>query len=96
MFRAIWNQIYPKAVACLYADEEQLLTFLQINDSKWWSQIRTTSAIERRFREVRRRTRPMGVFSNRTSMERILYAVFSYENLRQGVATPFLAVTQNS
>jgi len=89
MFRAIWNQIYPKAVACLYADEEQLLTFLQINDSKWWSQIRTTSAIERRFREVRRRTRPMGVFSNRTSMERILYAVFSYENLRQGVATPF-------
>jgi len=34
--------------------------------------------------------------SDRTSMERILYAVFSYENLRQGVATPFLAVTQNS
>jgi len=45
---------------------------------------------------VRRRTRPMGVFSDKTSMERILYAVFSYENLRQGVATPFLAVTQNS
>jgi putative transposase len=96
MFHARWNQIYPKAVACLCADEEELLTFLQIKDSKWWSQIRTTNAIERRFREVRRRTRPMGVFSNRTSMERILYAVFSYENLRQGGATPFLAVTQNS
>ena len=91
-----WNQTYSKAVACLCADEEQLLTFLKIKDSLWWSQIRTTNAIERRFREVRRRTRPMGVFSNRTSMERILYAVFSYENLRQGVATPFLAVTQNS
>jgi len=91
-----WNQTYPKAVACLCADEEQLLTFLKIKDSLWWSQIRTTNAIERRFREVRRRTRPMGVFSNRTSMERILYAVFSYENLRQGVATPFLTVTQNS
>ena len=91
-----WQHVYPKAVACLRADEEQLLTFLQIKDSSWWSQIRTTNAIERRFREVRRRTRPMGVFSDRTSMERILYAVFSYENLRQGVATPFLAVTQNS
>ena len=91
-----WHHVYPKAVACLRADEEQLLTFLQIKDSSWWSQIRTTNAIERRFREVRRRTRPMGVFSDRTSMARILYAVFSYENLRQGVATPFLAVTQNS
>jgi putative transposase len=96
MFRARWNQIYPKAVACLCADEEELMSFFRIKDSTWWSQIRTTNAIERRFREVRRRTRPMGVFSNRTSMERILYGVFSYENLRQGVATLFLAVTQNS
>jgi putative transposase len=95
-FRAHWNQIYPKAVDCLCADEEELVTFFRIKDSSWWSQIRTTNAIERRFREVRRRTRPMGVFSNRTSMERILYAVFSYENHRQGVATPFLAVTRNS
>jgi len=95
-FAQSWHHAYPKAVACLCADEEQLLTFLQIKDSSWWSQIRTTNAIERRFREVRRRTRPMGVFSDRTSMERILYAVFSYENHRQGVATPFLTVTQNS
>jgi len=95
-FARRWNHIYPKAVACLLADEEQLVTFFQIKDSSWWSQVRTTNAIERRFREVRRRTRPMGVFSDRTSMERILYAVFSYENHRQGVATPFLAVTQNS
>jgi putative transposase len=94
-FSKRWNHIYPKAVKCLLCDEEQLLTFLQIKDSSCWSQIRTTNAIERRFKEVRRRTRPMGVFSDRTSMERILYAVFSYENFRQGVATPFLAVTQN-
>jgi putative transposase len=95
-FARRWKQIYPRAVSCLLADEEDLLSFFQIKDSSWWSQVRTTNAIERRFREVRRRTRPMGVFSDRTSMERILYAVFSYENLRQGVATPFLAVTQNS
>ena len=95
-FAQSWHHAYPKAVACLCADEEQLLTFLQIKDSSWWSQIRTTNAIERRFREVRRRTRPMGVFSDRTSMERILYAVFSYENHRQGVAAPFLAVAKDS
>jgi len=52
--------------------------------------VRTTNAIERRFREVRRRTRPMGVFSDRTSMDRILFAVFAHENRNQGVSTPFL------
>jgi len=38
----------------------------------------------------------MGVFSDRTSMERILFAVFTYENLRQGTITPFLALTKNN
>jgi len=89
-----WGSIYPQAVECLLKDEENLLTFFQINDPSLWSQIRTTNAIERRFREVRRRTRPMGVFSDRASMERILYAVFSYENLQQGTGTPFLLLTQ--
>jgi hypothetical protein len=37
----------------------------------------------------------MGVFSDRTSVERILFAVFTYENKQQGIATPFL-LTQNS
>ena len=56
--------------------------------------MRTTNAIERRFREVRRRTRPMGVFSDRTSMDRILFAVFTHENSTQGVPTLF-SLTQN-
>jgi putative transposase len=95
-FARRWKHSYPRAVACLLNDEEHLLSFFQVKDKNLWPQIRTTNSIERRFREVRRRTRPMGVFSDKTSMERILYAVFSYENLRQGVATPFLLVTQNS
>jgi len=93
-FKQRWGATYPKAVNCLLKDEENLLTFFQINDSSLWSQIRTTNAIERRFREVKRRTRPMGVFSDRASMERILYAVFSYENQQQGTGTPFLVLTQ--
>src|SRR5512135_2338465 len=47
-----------------------------------WRKIRTTNLIERAFREVKRRTRPMGVFVNRNSMERILYAVFFHYNSR--------------
>ena len=49
--------------------------------------MRTTNAIERRFREVRRRTGPMGVFQDRTRRDRILFAVFAHENANQGAPT---------
>ncbi len=39
-----------------------------------------TNAIERAFREVRRRTRPMSCFNNDASCERIIYAVVSHLN----------------
>ena len=50
--------------------------------------MRTTDEIERRLREVRRRTRPMGTFQNRTSMGRILFAVLVHKNRNQGLVTP--------
>lgn len=91
-----WISLYPQAVASLKTSEEELLAFFRIQELNLWPQIRTTNAIERRFREVRRRTRPMGVFSDKTSMERILYAVFTYENFKEKTWTPFLTeVTQN-
>ena len=37
----------------------------------------------------------MGTFQDRTSMDRILFAVFSHENKSQCVSTPFL-LTQNN
>ncbi len=90
-----WSEIYPKAVRCLIQDIEELLNFFRFRDPLWRKATRTTNAIERRFREVRRRTRPMGVFSDRTSMERILFAVFMHENRK--VQLPFLfLVTHNS
>jgi len=89
-----WQDRYPKAVDCLRYDLDELLQFLKLEDPDWYKRTRTTNAIERRFREVRRRTRPMGVFSDKTSVERILYAVFSHLNQEQGTSAPFL-LTQN-
>ena len=85
---------YPNAVACLRNDLDELLTCYRYKSPDRRKAGRTTNAIERRFREVRRRTRPMGTFQNKTSMDRILFAVFSHENQSQGVSTPFL-LTQN-
>ena len=90
-----WEDLYPKAVACLRADLDDLLTCFRYPTLAARKAVRTTNAIERRFREVRRRTRPMGTFQDRTSMERILFAVFMHENRTQGLATPF-ALTHNS
>jgi len=80
-----WEGTYPAAIKCLRDDLDDLLTFLGFADPSFRRKVRTTNAIERIFREVRRRTRPMGVFENKTSIERILYAVFLYENIRYGV-----------
>jgi putative transposase len=90
-----WQDLYPRAVACLRADLDDLLTCWRYPTLAERKAVRTTNAIERRFREVRRRTRPMGTFQDKTSMDRILFAVFTHENLNQGIATPF-PLTHNS
>jgi putative transposase len=88
-----WEDTCPKAVACRRADLDNRLTCFRYPRLEERKAVRTTNASERRFREVRRRTRPMGTFQDRTSMARILFAVFTHENRNQGLATPF-ALTQ--
>jgi transposase-like protein len=90
-----FQESYPAAVACLRNDLDELLTCFHYKSEDQRRRVRTTNAIERRFREVRRRTRPMGTFQDKTSMDRILFAVFTHENKSQGVSTPFL-LTQNN
>lgn len=92
---ARFQQQYPAAVACLRNDLDELLTCFRYKSEAERRAVRTTNAVERRFREVRRRTRPMGTFQDKTSMDRILFAVFTHENKSQGVSTPFL-LTQNN
>ncbi|MGQ0665143.1 MAG: IS256 family transposase, partial [Pseudomonadota bacterium] len=94
-FAQRWQDRYPTAVACLRNDLDDLLTCFRYKTPAERKAVRTTDAIERRFREIRRRTRAMGVFFDRTSMDRILFAVFTHENRNQGVNTPFL-LTQNT
>ncbi len=74
-----WRSEAPRAVACLERDLEELLTHFAcpLPDRR---AVRTTNAIERCFREVRRRTRPMSCFTNDASCERIIYAVLSHLN----------------
>ena len=88
-----WGRRYPTAVRCLWMDIDELLNVFVFADETWRRAARTTNAIERRFREVRRRTRPMGVMANLDSVQRILFAVFTHENHKQGV--PNLALVEN-
>lgn len=87
-FSSRWRKAYPKAVACLEKDLDELLHFFQIKRPELWSRLRTTNLIERSFREVRRRTRPMGVMANTGSLQRIVFAVFHHLNQNWSQNTP--------
>ena len=78
-----WRVIVPKAVECLEEDLEELLNFYEC-PRELWVKLRTTNIIERAFREVRRRTRPMSCFQNRASVERIIFAIFHKLNQQWG------------
>ena len=82
-----WSRINPKAVNCIAKDIDDLLAFFTIPVKELFRdfirrQIRTTNIIERAFREVRRRTRPMGCFTNTDSVSRIIYAIFNRLNTK--------------
>ena len=80
-----WYRKYPKAINCIQKDLDELLNFLEIpipnkHADLIRKRIRTTNVIERAFREVRRRTRPMSCFNNQDSVNRIIYAILTRLN----------------
>ncbi len=90
-----WQSTAPAAVACLLRDWEALLAFYTVAQHDWRC-VRTTNAIERAFREVRRRTRPMSCFTNTASCDRIMFAVIWAFN-QQAAGRPLSwETTQNS
>jgi putative transposase len=89
-----WRSIYPDAVRCLRKDIDKLLVF-HLCPKQHRSALRTTNRIERLFREVRRRTRPMGSFTNSKSIDRISYGIFWIIN-KHWEATRIATFTHNS
>jgi putative transposase len=89
-----WRKRRPRAVACVERDLEELLSFFSVPQSHW-KKVRTTNVIERAFREVRRRTRPMSSFTNPDSCDRIVFGVVSHLN-RSWERKPLKEFTQNT
>jgi transposase-like protein len=89
-----WKPLSPGAVKCLEKDLEELLNFYTC-PKEMRKKLRTTNVIERAFREVRRRTRPMTCFTNTPSIERIIFAVLSHLNSQWG-KKPLKEFTQKS
>jgi putative transposase len=94
-WRQAWERTAPKAVACVLRDWEALLAFYAVPEADW-RRVRTTNAIERTFREIRRRTRPMTCFTNTASCDRIIYAVIHALNLRRAGRSLSWETTQNT
>jgi transposase-like protein len=77
-----WRKRVPKAVACLEADIEDLLAHMRRlkGRQKLWVKVRTTNVIERLFRELKKRIRPMCGFADGDSCDRIVYMLFAKYN----------------
>jgi putative transposase len=75
-------------------DLEELWAFYAF-PAAHWRKIRTTNIIERAFREVRRRTRPISSFTNPASCDRIVFGVISHLN-RSWERNPLKEFTQNA
>ena len=67
-----WRSRHPRLVTGLEADLDALLAVFALPESIR-VHLRTTNLIERAFRELRRRLRPMGCLPDRRSADRILY-----------------------
>ena len=73
-FAKRYGDLYPKAVASLGRGLDEALTYTSFPSSHH-RLIRTTNGLERVFREVKRRTRVVGVFPNEQSAETLATAV---------------------
>lgn len=81
VWETTWRGRCPGAVRCLARDIDKLLQFLKCPGAHHRI-IRTTNIIERVFKELRRRLRVMGTFSDGKSCNRITYSLFAYHNTR--------------
>lgn len=93
-WRGKWLIEEERAVRCLEKDLFHCFHYFAF-PRDLWTKIRTTNILERAFREVRRRTRPMGIFTNAESAERIMYGVTQHLNANWE-EHPLREIQQNS
>jgi putative transposase len=73
-FVELYGERFPKAVSVFEAGIEDALTYLGYPGSHH-ARIRTTNMLERLFKELKRRTRVVGVFPNETSASTLATAI---------------------
>jgi len=74
LFQQKWAKACPAAVRNFIKNIDLTLSYFSMPRDAW-IRARTTNPLDRFFREVRRRTRTMGAFTDRLSASRILYAI---------------------
>lgn len=90
-----WEALEPQAVACLARDLQALLRFYECAPEHR-TMVRTTNYIERLIRELRRRTRPMGAFADRTSCSRLFFGVARRLQKKWDAMKPLPGFTHNA
>lgn len=93
-FAKVWRKRHPRLVAGLERHLDSLLPVFDL-PALVRPSLRTTNLIERAFRELRRRLRPIGALSDRRSADRILYGQVARLNELLS-RRPLAAFTQES
>jgi transposase-like protein len=92
-WKAEWEVYAEATVHCMEKDLHECLTYYQF-EKEVWRKIRTTNAIERAFREVRRRTRPMSIALPPHATERLFTGIA--KNLNANWKESLLESTQDA
>jgi len=80
-FAETYSEKFPGAVACLIQDKDSLLRYYNF-PSYTWKSVRNTNLIERSFKEVRRRTKPMDILSSEDGALKIIFGIVENINVR--------------
>ena len=97
-FCATWEAKYPKAVACLAQDEEELFAFYDFPAAHWRS-IRTTNPIESTFSTIRLRTaKTRNCLSEKSAMSLVHQLAMSAEKRWRPLHSgrPYTTIDSNS
>jgi transposase-like protein len=77
-----WGKCEPRAIRNFMRTLDATLTFMDF-PKELWPMLKSTNHLERHFREWRRRLKSMGCLPNRSSCDRILYALVQEYNGQQ-------------